>query len=66
MMTPWDAPVVQQLLADERVALSGFPHADAFVALPGSFRNCRVSTAHPAVKQKPSSRRVSAKAWTSK
>jgi TRAP-type uncharacterized transport system substrate-binding protein len=33
MMTPWDAPVVQQLLADERVALSGFPHADAFVAL---------------------------------
>jgi hypothetical protein len=25
--------VVQQLLADERVALSGFPHADAFVAL---------------------------------
>jgi TRAP-type uncharacterized transport system substrate-binding protein len=33
MMNPWDAPVVQQLLADERVALSGFPHADAFVAL---------------------------------
>src|SRR5262249_14686392 len=29
----WDAPLVQQLLADERVALSGFPHADAFVAL---------------------------------
>src|SRR5262249_1015422 len=25
--------VVQQLLADERVVLSGFPHADAFVAL---------------------------------
>src|SRR6516225_2850276 len=33
MMNSWDAPVVQQLLADERVALSGFPHADAFVAL---------------------------------
>jgi TRAP-type uncharacterized transport system substrate-binding protein len=33
MMNPWDAPLVQQLLADERVALSGFPHADAFVAL---------------------------------
>src|SRR5262245_44899538 len=32
MMNPWDAPVVQQLLADEHVALSGFPHADAFVA----------------------------------
>jgi TRAP-type uncharacterized transport system substrate-binding protein len=33
MMTSWEAPVVQQLLADERVGLSGFPHADAFVAL---------------------------------
>src|SRR5499433_1578499 len=33
MMNPWDAPVIQQLLADEHVALSGFPHADAFVAL---------------------------------
>jgi TRAP-type uncharacterized transport system substrate-binding protein len=33
MMNSWDAPVVQQLLADERVAPSGFPHADAFVAL---------------------------------
>src|SRR5262249_56926504 len=33
MMNSWDALVVQQLLADERVALSGFPHADAFVAL---------------------------------
>jgi TRAP-type uncharacterized transport system substrate-binding protein len=33
MMNSWGAPVVQQLLADERVALSGFPHADAFVAL---------------------------------
>jgi TRAP-type uncharacterized transport system substrate-binding protein len=33
MMNSWDAPLVQQLLADERVGLSGFPHADAFVAL---------------------------------
>jgi TRAP-type uncharacterized transport system substrate-binding protein len=33
MMNSWEAPLVQQLLADERVALSGFPHADAFVAL---------------------------------
>jgi TRAP-type uncharacterized transport system substrate-binding protein len=33
MMTSWDAPVVQQLLADERIGLAGFPHADAFVAL---------------------------------
>src|SRR5215471_14902092 len=33
MMNSWDAPVIQQLLADEHVALSGFPHADAFVAL---------------------------------
>src|SRR5215467_1617472 len=33
MMNPWDAPLVQQLLADERVALSGFPHADAVIAL---------------------------------
>jgi TRAP-type uncharacterized transport system substrate-binding protein len=33
MMSAWDSPVVQQLLADERVELSGFPHADAFVAL---------------------------------
>jgi len=33
MMTSWDAPIVQELLADERVALSGFPHADAVVAL---------------------------------
>jgi len=33
MMNSWDSPVVQQLLADERVALSGFPRADAFVAL---------------------------------
>src|SRR5262249_7076469 len=33
MMNSWGAPVIQQLLADDRVALSGFPHADAFVAL---------------------------------
>jgi TRAP-type uncharacterized transport system substrate-binding protein len=33
MMNSWDSPVVQELLADERVALSGFPRADAFVAL---------------------------------
>ncbi|HEY7244388.1 MAG TPA: TAXI family TRAP transporter solute-binding subunit [Xanthobacteraceae bacterium] len=29
----WESPVVQQLLADERAALSGFPRADALVAL---------------------------------
>jgi TRAP-type uncharacterized transport system substrate-binding protein len=33
MMTPWGSPVVQQLLADDRVTLSGFPHADALIAL---------------------------------
>jgi len=33
VLTSWEAPVVQRLLADERVALAGFPHADAFVAL---------------------------------
>jgi TRAP-type uncharacterized transport system substrate-binding protein len=33
MMTAWEAPVVQRLLADERVELNGFPYADAFVAL---------------------------------
>ena len=33
MMNSWGSPIVQQLLADERVALSGFPRADAFVAL---------------------------------
>jgi TRAP-type uncharacterized transport system substrate-binding protein len=33
IMTSWESPVVQQLLADERIALSGFPHAGAFVAL---------------------------------
>jgi TRAP-type uncharacterized transport system substrate-binding protein len=33
IMAAWESPVVQQLLADERVALSSFLHADAFVAL---------------------------------
>jgi TRAP-type uncharacterized transport system substrate-binding protein len=33
MMTPWESPVVQQLLADDRVTLSSFLHADAFIAL---------------------------------
>ena len=33
LMASWDAPLVQQLLADERLGLSGFPRADAFVAL---------------------------------
>src|SRR5262249_49762306 len=33
MMTSWESPAVQQPLADERIALSGFPHADALVAI---------------------------------
>jgi TRAP-type uncharacterized transport system substrate-binding protein len=33
IMTSWESPVVQQLLADEHIGLAGFPHADAFVAL---------------------------------
>ena len=33
LMTSWEAPVVQKLLADDRVVLAHFPHADAFVAL---------------------------------
>src|SRR5215471_10379989 len=33
MMTSWESPVVQQLLADDRVTLSSFQHADAFIAL---------------------------------
>jgi TRAP-type uncharacterized transport system substrate-binding protein len=33
MMASWDSPVVQQLLADERIGLSGFPRADAYVEL---------------------------------
>ena len=33
IMTSWESPVVRQLLADDRVALSGFPRADAYVAI---------------------------------
>ena len=33
MLSSWDSPVVQALLADDRIALSGFPHADAMVAI---------------------------------
>jgi TRAP-type uncharacterized transport system substrate-binding protein len=33
IMTSWESPVVRQLLADERVGLSGYPRADAYVAL---------------------------------
>ena len=33
MMTSWESPVVQQLLAADAIALSSFPHADALVAL---------------------------------
>jgi TRAP transporter TAXI family solute receptor len=33
IMTSWESPVVRQLLADERVGLSGFLRADAYVAL---------------------------------
>ena len=33
MVTAWDSPVVQQLLTDDRIGLSGFPRADAFIAL---------------------------------
>jgi TRAP transporter TAXI family solute receptor len=33
MMVSSEAPVVRQLLADERIALSGYPRADALVAL---------------------------------
>src|SRR6516162_6511675 len=29
----WDAPLVQRLIADERVGLANFPRADAYVAL---------------------------------
>jgi TRAP-type uncharacterized transport system substrate-binding protein len=32
-LAQWDSPVVQQLIADDRVALSSFPRADAYVAL---------------------------------
>lgn len=33
ILNSWDSPVVQRLLADERIALSSFPRADAYVAL---------------------------------
>ena len=33
MMAAWDSPVVQALLADERIALSSYSRADAYVAL---------------------------------
>jgi TRAP transporter TAXI family solute receptor len=33
MMTSWESPVVQRLLVDDRVVLSGYPRADALVAL---------------------------------
>jgi hypothetical protein len=33
MVAPWQSPVVQQLLADDRVELSGYARADALVAL---------------------------------
>jgi TRAP-type uncharacterized transport system substrate-binding protein len=33
LVASWEAPVVQQLLADERIGLSGYPRADALVTL---------------------------------
>jgi TRAP transporter TAXI family solute receptor len=33
MVASWDSPEVQRLLADERVAVSSYAHADAYVAL---------------------------------
>jgi TRAP-type uncharacterized transport system substrate-binding protein len=33
ILTSWDAPSVQSLIGDERIALTGFPRTDAFVAL---------------------------------
>jgi TRAP-type uncharacterized transport system substrate-binding protein len=33
MVASWDAPEVQRLLAEERIALPGYPQADAYVAL---------------------------------
>ncbi len=33
MMVSWDSPVVKRLLADERIELASFRHADAYVAL---------------------------------
>ena len=33
MIAAWDSPVVQQLLADERIGVASYPRADAYVAL---------------------------------
>jgi TRAP-type uncharacterized transport system substrate-binding protein len=33
MVASWEAPEVQRLLAEERIGLSGYPQADAYVAL---------------------------------
>jgi TRAP-type uncharacterized transport system substrate-binding protein len=33
MLLSWDSPVVQRLLADDRIELASFRHADAYVAL---------------------------------
>jgi TRAP transporter TAXI family solute receptor len=33
LIASWDSPVVRQLIADSRITLSGYPRADAFVAL---------------------------------
>jgi TRAP-type uncharacterized transport system substrate-binding protein len=44
MMTSWESPVVRQLLADERVELSGFPRA----ALRWQLRNQATSSASAA------------------
>ena len=32
MVASWESPVVQQLLADDHIVLSGYPRADAFIA----------------------------------
>ena len=33
LIASWDSPVVRELIADSRIALSGYPRADALVAL---------------------------------
>jgi TRAP-type uncharacterized transport system substrate-binding protein len=33
MIAAWDSPVVQQLLADERIGIASYPRADAYIAL---------------------------------
>ena len=33
MIAAWDSPVVQQLLADERIGIASYPRVDAYVAL---------------------------------